>query len=373
MKLPSILLLVLIAATAARADFTPTFDGAFGGAYAGNSEEEGALSRARMRFGAASGLAFGVKAEAAWEGNVFLADEEVLPLAANPRERLGDPPLELSRGRNYIFRENLDRLYLAWERSSWNLTLGRQAVGHGSGRFFNPGDIFAPQNPGRLWSEYKSGIDAARLYSTVGEKSGFGALLAAHREGGRRAYYLVQGRTNVFDAVDLSGYGGMTLGAPTAALDVAFDLYGAGLYADSVCRFDREFPKGFRSAVGVHGRVLPDLDAIAEYHFNGPGGAEKKSYPGTLFSEEAENGEIFVLGKNYAVLGLDWQAHPLVSAGMRALANLGDSSATTYFNISWSASDYVTVVLGGSAGRGPGGSEFSGAPDTVFAEARLNL
>jgi len=84
------------------------------------------------------------------------------------------------------------------------------------------------------------------------------------------------------------------------------------------------------------------------------------------------------LGRYYLGGSLSWQAHPLVTLAGSALVNLGDGSALLLPHGEWSLSDSVSVVFGGVFGVGPGvrgdgrpGSEYGGAPATIYGAVKL--
>ena len=67
----------------------------------------------------------------------------------------------LERDDRYRLYHRFDRLALRYRTGAWNLTAGRQAVSWGSGKAFNPMDLFAPFAPTTVDRDYKPGQDIA--------------------------------------------------------------------------------------------------------------------------------------------------------------------------------------------------------------------
>ena len=62
-----------------------------------------------------------------------------------------------------LIRYGLDRLYYRHQYSDYTLSVGRQAIDWGSGRFWQPLNVFGSFSPTDLDTDYKPGIDAVAL------------------------------------------------------------------------------------------------------------------------------------------------------------------------------------------------------------------
>ncbi len=80
-------------------------------------------------------------------------------------------------------RHRLYRGWLRWQQGDWQLVAGRQRMAWGTGRFWNPTDIFNPVSPVALEPEEKTGADALSLQWNY---SGFGSLQAVLAPGKHR-------------------------------------------------------------------------------------------------------------------------------------------------------------------------------------------
>lgn len=354
---------------------TPSLDLGLGGAAGldGGKGNSDGLYRARARLGLAASGSEGYFFEGAFEAYAAEGFGAREALGRQPSLRFRDFPFLMEESGDFAAAGNLDRLNLGRKGEGWTLKLGRQPIGHGSGRFFNPTDIFAPPNPRAAWSEYKGGVDGARLTLPLGEFSDVEALFVSKKGDAAESYYLLKARRS-FEGFDLSGYAGATLGEPTLALDLAFDLLGAGIYMEGFLRGSDQPVESARGVAGAHLRASPTVMVFAEYYHNGAGAGDASGYPAVISGESWRNGELFLLGKDYLAVGADWEAHPLLNLGLRAVTNLDDGSFLFLPNASYSASETVSVSLGASIGAGGRKtSEFGEVRDFIFAEIRLNL
>jgi len=376
------------------------FDGRLSGAYyeglaqsavedeGGDDEDAPALLR--LRAGATTGWD-AVSVEAAYEVNGTwskrLSEEEALGRTRTTKLRIDDLDPELSRRGERLFTQNLDRLNAqTFLPGGAVLTVGRQAIGHGSGRFFNPTDIFAPVAPQTTYSEYKQGVDALRFEVPLGETFSWELWTVAHEAGASESYYLARARALLPD-LSLSAYAGSTLGEATAALDLSGALFEAEWHVEGVMRFDEPPSRSLRAAGGIHHRLPWQINLLAEIQFNGVGRSDPDEYYLVTRSRAWRNGEISLTGRWHTCLGLDFEPVALLSVGATWLQNTDDGSALVQPGLSWSMSDRLTLRAGASKGYGkrperlptPVGtvtlpkSEFGSYGEMIYGEVSFDL
>jgi len=294
----------------------------------------------------------------------------------NTRLRLADIPREVYDDEERALAQNLDRVFLTWYGDGVEASLGRQPIGHGSARVFNTSDIFAPFTPQSTYSEYKAGVDAVRVRKYFGIDGAVELISTAHRDGAEDGYYLLRGEYSL-PAVNLSAYGGFTLGAPTFAVDIASDLGNTGIYGECVLRTDSPVQDALRATAGGHRRFLNGVNALAELHYNGVGEESPEKYFLATSTREWINRESFLLGRWYMALSGDYQPHPLVTVGANFIGNLADGSALFQPSVKWAAFESgdstVTLIGGGSFAMASGDGEFDNSPGTIYFEAQLSL
>jgi hypothetical protein len=84
-----------------------------------------------------------------------------------------------------------------------------------------------------------------------------------------------------------------------------------------------------------------------------------------------ENGEIINVGRNYLTIQYSYLVHPLVSAILSYTRNIDDRSQFIALAISYSASDEMSVGLGGQAFLGDELSEYWRYPNSLYVKAEL--
>ena len=70
---------------------------------------------------------------------------------------------------DFLWVHELDRLAATLSVRNLDFTFGRQAITWGTGRFWQPTDLFSPFGPLQVDREFKAGNDAARLVLALGD------------------------------------------------------------------------------------------------------------------------------------------------------------------------------------------------------------
>ena len=83
--------------------------------------------------------------------------------------RLFDMHAELNNSPTAQSSVSIDRLWYHWRHKSFDITIGRQAIGLGTSHFISVLDIMAPFSPGTLDSTYRPGVDSIRVQSAYGD------------------------------------------------------------------------------------------------------------------------------------------------------------------------------------------------------------
>lgn len=321
-----------------------------------------------------------------WSGWEFIVDHTTIALAGDTfefsesnRGAVDQTPTDderraleltwsLDRGNRHRVYHRFDRLAVRYRGNDWSLTLGREAVSWGSGKVFNPLDLFAPFAPTTVDRDYKNGEDLA-LYDRRLDGGDLQLLGVFRRdgEGGRDS--------------DENSYGGKWrhfLGDSelelalarhfrddVAALTYRQPLGGALFQTDWVfTRLDQEDDTKLS--------VVANLDysfslfqrttyVFAEYFRNGFG---DDSSPVDLASlspallERLQRGEVFTLMKDYAAVGASYQWHPLLVQDLVWFANLEDGSSLLQTNIAFEPGDRQRLEAGVTLTVGDRGDEY---------------
>lgn len=338
----------------------------------------------------------GLKAEAAYELVATARDGRLAaarPLTGGYGWRVSDLDNFLTPARggataSSALLQNLDRLFLTWSPTPFDLYAGRQPLAFGSARSVNPTDVLAPYPFGTIDTEERRGVDALRLKVPNGEMGEFDAgwLPGEDWSPGSGAGFL-RGK-GVFKDTDLTLIAASFRGNLLAGLDLERRLGGAMLRAEAAQVWagafrDRRSADDFlRLTAGAEYNfpLLGGTDAWLEYHYNGAGAAAPSGYAARAGRTAYREANVYLLGRHYLAAGAGAQLSALVSAGLAVMTNLKDGSFYATPSLDWNAAENLYVGAGallpsGQRARFNGltaspASEFGLYDRSVYASAR---
>ncbi len=275
----------------------------------------------------------------------------------------------LERDDRYRVYHRFDRLALRYRGDSWDLTLGREAVSWGSGKAFNPMDVFAPFAPTTVDRDYKAGEDLLKFDKLFDGGSDLQLLAVFRRDGeGDREFdegsYGGKWRTFIGES-ELELAAGRHYEDDIAAITYRFPIGGALVQTDWVATHLDEEDEWKISGVAnidysfqLAGRTTY---VFAEYYRNGFGRNGNPIELGRLpdyLTERLQRGEVFSLMKDYLAAGGSYQWHPLITQSTTLLWNLHDNSSLLQSNLSFEPSDQQRLEAGVTLTLGERGEEY---------------
>lgn len=337
-----------------------------------------------------------VSVDVAWQATLLLASDPRFAQGASLTGTLGGAasggaarrlvdfdPVLWSRG-GVRLEHNLDRAAVRVALPFGDLTVGRQVLSWGTGRFWNPTDVLSPFPPTVVDREVRRGFDAVRLAVALGDVTQLD-LLFLPQAVGADVGGAVRFQTNAW------GWDG-SLSVGKYARDLLFgaDLVGdvgpLGVHAEGAYTVELrnlDVPGApvevgehfFRGVVGVDWKPVDDLVLMLEYHFNGAGTLDPSEYAAKLQGPRAARGEVFGAGMHYAGLSAAYRATDLLGLQAAVLANLRDPSVVLVPSLEYSLEQSVLVRAGASIpiGAAPDVGVFQGlgAQDVLNQSARL--
>ncbi len=288
--------------------------------------------------------------------NADLGSRQIRPLVWN-----------LEDGEKVKIRHLIDRLYFRQNFSFGSLVAGRQRIAWGSGRVWNPTDLFNPINPALFGKIEKEGVDALSFKWNIGSFTDASAVLNPTATRGRYNSAL-RFRTNAF-TYDVSLLAGYFDRRYIAGADVAGNFFDAGLRGEGIYSVDdMEGTDAFvRFIAGIDYQFSPSWYALLEYQYNGEG---EKS-PSRYRLDRLYAGTVLNLARNYICAQALFQAHPLVMLSGGATANLDDGSAFVLVSAQYSFSDAVTFGAGGMLFTGGMLDEYWYYPSAAYLRAEI--
>jgi hypothetical protein len=254
----------------------------------------------------------------------------------------------------------IDRLYLTQRFGAGDFVLGRQRIAWGSGRIWNPTDLFNPINPANVAKIEKDGVDALSAKLHIGDFTDVHAVINPRRNASANFGARFRGNAGEYDFCALGGRFDDRL---VAGADVTGNFFTAGIRGEGIVSAD---PHRLRSnfarfIIGLDYQFTPELYALVEYQHNGEGKADRNAYE----LDRLIGGEILTLGRQYFAISANFLVHPLVSASALATANLADGSTFMNLTVSWSVTDDLSLALGAQYFRGVEKSEYGYYPSGV--------
>ncbi len=236
----------------------------------------------------------------------------------------------------------IDRLYFDQDFSFGSLVIGRQRISWGTGRVWNPTDIFNPINPANFGKIEKDGADAASLKFYLGQLTDLQFVYNSEYHF-KYSDYAGRFRTN-FLGYDFSVMTGFVDKRLVNGGDFAGDVGGAGIRGEALVSTDVLNSSGYfvKWILGADYQFTDKLYGMIEYYHNGQGTLDRINYDLVGLYE----GRILNLGKDYLVVSGSYQLTPLISIMLSSNSNFDDGSGYLAGSIAYSSSDNTSFTLG---------------------------
>ncbi len=294
--------------------------------------------------------------------------------------RMADLTWPIGDGKRHDGFHRLDRLAVKYRRGRWAFTAGRDAVSWGSGRVFQPMDLFNPFAPTAVDRDFKAGDDLLHAQVlldsgadiellAVGRRDDRGDVTASaasfaakiHGFAGAAEYELLAARhyrDRVYGATLRLPLGGALLRADV----VSTHLHGGGWRTSGVLNIDYSFAIGQKN-----------IYVFGEYYHNGFGGSVlvPLAEQSPLLIERLARGEVFTFMRDYAAFGGNVQWHALLAQNVTLISNLHDASSLLQTSFSYDPGDRQRFELGFTLPMGRRGDEYGGVPVVALPDGAV--
>jgi hypothetical protein len=259
----------------------------------------------------------------------------------------------------------IDRLYLWQGFKSGSVVIGRQRISWGTGRIWNPMDLFNPINPASYYKIEKDGADAVSAKYAFGNFTDLNVVFNP-QEKIKNSNYAFRFRTN-FAEYDMAAMGGYFDRRIVGGLDFAGNLFDAGVRGEGIISVNKDSTEDnfVKFILGIDNQFTPELYALAEYHYNGEGKTDRKNYN----FDKLAKGEIQNLSRNYICISAMYQLNALTNATLTDISNLNDGSGFVNAVISFAAKEFLTLNLGSQVTYGSPQSEYWYYPFSLYFQA----
>jgi hypothetical protein len=265
---------------------------------------------------------------------------------------------------NYKVSHYFDRLYFRQDFSWGDIAIGRQRIAWGSGRIWNPIDLFNPVNPANFAKIEKDGADVAALTYFFGNFTDLDVVYNPQKkiENSNAGFRF---RTNL-EQYDLAVVGGYFDKRIVAGWDFAGSLFNAGVRGEGIVSMNREdiSDNYTRFTLGTDYQITPELYALIEYQYNGEGKANKANYE----LLRLVNGEILNLSRNYLALSANYVFSFITSASLLVNQNLNDGSGFIVISGLYSVTSNLSLTVGAQITYGNEFSEYWYFPHSIYSQ-----
>ncbi len=261
----------------------------------------------------------------------------------------------------------IDRLQIRQGLSFADFTVGRQRIAWGTGRIWNPTDLFNPLNPAVVSKIEKDGVDAALMKIPFGNFTDLSLVYNPQRHWGTNNGGF-RFRTN-YREFDFSAMGGyfdrrVVLGGDFAGNLLDAGVRGEGIVSGASGNFRSHFVKFI---LGADNQFTSKFYGMVEYHFNGEGQSDPKAYEVMRLA----SGEILNLARSYLAISSSYLIHPLVTTTATITSNLTDGSKFLVLLATYSAADNSEISLGGQLFFAQDFDEYWYYPASLFLKAEM--
>lgn len=281
----------------------------------------------------------------------------------------------------------IDRASYKWRFEGASLTFGRQPVDWGSGRFWQPLNVFGAFAPTDLDTDFKPGIDAAVLDVFPSAFSSLTAVLALAPEGDRSVPHsgALHYQRSIGATAQLSLVGGRVVGNDVVGASIEGDWHGIGWRAEALHTRDRSTRRGsWFSSVGLDYQFGNGTLVAAEWYRNTRGADTATALPGLLADRLVSHGLQPQLSRNLLGLSVQRELTPLLSGSVLLLASAIKDAAGTrrasllhQWSLVYSVGNESDLLVSASIGTGPGlagstqpQSEFGAQPGSLSVRWR---
>lgn len=264
--------------------------------------------------------------------------------------------------KHFTLSHYIDRLYFDQEFSFGKLVVGRQRISWGTGRVWNPTDIFNPINPANFGKIEKDGADAASMKFYLGQLTDFQLVYNAeyHLESSN---YAARFRTNIL-GYDLAMLAGSADKRFITGGDFAGNVWTAGIRGEALVSEDPSKAGGYyvRWILGMDYQFTDKLYGMFEYYHNGQGTLDRLNYDLIGLYE----GRILNLAKDYLAVSGSYQLTPLITLMLSSNSNFNDGSGFLAGTVTYSASDNASIALGSLYAYGKAFTEYWYYPQAYY-------
>ncbi|RMI03565.1 MAG: hypothetical protein D6681_09690 [Calditrichaeota bacterium] len=261
----------------------------------------------------------------------------------------------------------IDRLYLRQDFAFGNVIIGRQRVAWGTGRIWNPTDLFNPLNPANFQKIEKDGADLVTVQFYLDNFTDVTLVWNPRRS--PRAHNAGFRFRDHIGEYDWSLMGGVFDERIVVGGDFAGNLGDAGVRGEGMVSINRKAAgeRFVRFVVGADYQFTSRVYALIEYQHNGEGRRDPRKYDVFGLLE----GRLINLAQNYLFLQSLVQFSPLLNGALAWNQNIDDGSGFVLLTASYSLTENAFLNAGLQLFYGRELDEYWYYPNSLFLQGEF--
>lgn len=270
---------------------------------------------------------------------------------------------QYARGSEFLARHRLYRATATWSTGKTDLTVGRQRIAWGTGRFWSPLDILNPLEPVRLEREERLGVDAVLLERKLGPLARVAVVHApaTDRSASATAAYLHGNARGTDYSVVLGDFrSDDVIGADFAGRVGELGVRGEATYTNP-----EGHPEYARVLLAVDYGLPNTLNVSAELYYNGQGASDPVRYD----FASVLTGRVSNLARRYGGVFVSYEITPLLRVVAYGVENFDDESRVLWPSVTYSVTSNFDLSSGVQHFSGDPGSEYGRLSTLYYAEA----
>lgn len=281
-----------------------------------------------------------------------------------------------------IWFHELDRLFVKYEYEDYSVIAGRQAISWGSGRFWQPTDVFGAFSPIELEREFKPGIDAVKFdfFPTNESDLALTYVFGNRDEEDYKDSIALHFRTSFGQDSEITLLVSEIAGIQTGGGSFETGWLGIGWRAESVLIENKNSNTNDNfSIAGLDYQFSDNLLFGFEYYYNTQGATQENNLSLSAQQDSFISGQQKHLSQNVLGIVVSKTLTPLLNGNYNLLASSLESadeknnwSYLHQLSLTYSITDEMDALLAAHYGTGKG-LNTSGIPQSEFGHIPTTL
>ncbi|MBI3592104.1 MAG: hypothetical protein HY099_01215 [Nitrospirae bacterium] len=263
-----------------------------------------------------------------------------------------------------FWKISMYRGFVTYSYNSGDVIIGRQRVAWGTGKFWNPTDLFNPYNPLGVERDERPGVDALKWEQSTGPLSKIAAVYA-HRNTKTGEKTALKYRTNL-NGYDFSIMTGKFADTDVIGMDFSGSIGDVGIHGEGVYRINGIARHKPSLVLGGEYTFRSSLYLLLEYYYNDEG--QKNSYEYDI--QRLLAGEIVNLGREYLGVSAGYDFSGILRGDLYSIYNIRDKSIFIQPAIRYSIATDFDWSVGIQIFAGKTNSEFGRLKNIYYTQVQ---